>query len=79
MLVSTERFGGCDSFVYDCQSTDVDALLELYSENDSAEHPPPEWGVEVIQYTECCVKKQCRGGPSYCGSPPIKGAEQVLA
>jgi len=76
--VSTEKFGGCDAFEYDCSSTDVDALLTLYSTHDSAAHPPPEWGVAVIQYTECCVRKQCRGGPTYCGSPPING-EEILA
>lgn len=59
--------------MYDCESTDVDALLALYAVNDSDEHPPPEWGVAVIQYTECCVKKQCRGGPTDCGEPPNKG------
>jgi len=68
-LVSTQKFGGCNAIKYDCVSTDVPALVQLYDAHSTPQSPPPEWGIPSIQYAECCVKHQCLSGPA-CGVPP---------
>jgi hypothetical protein len=69
-LVSTKKFGGCDAVIYDCLSTNVTALVNLYATHQTASNPPPEWGIPTMVYAECCVKKQCLNGPA-CGTPPL--------
>lgn len=55
--------------IYDCISTNVAALVQLYETHQTAASPPPEWGIPSIKYTECCVKYQCQNGPA-CGEAP---------
>jgi len=70
-LVSAGRFGGCDGVIYDCVSTNVQALVNLYATHQTPQNPPPEWGIPTMKYAECCVMKQCMNGPTNCGTPPL--------
>lgn len=69
-LISAKKWGGCAGVVYDCVSTNVDALVQLYHDHQTPANPPPEWGIPTMVYAECCVRKQCLNGPTDCGTPP---------
>merc|ERR1719476_909850 len=59
MLVSAEKFGGCDSFKYICDAMNVPALIATYTAHSTKATPPPEGSPEFVKYTMCCLQKWC--------------------
>merc|ERR1712217_740777 len=79
MLVSTKTYGGCPNFKYDCQGTDVAVLLDLYKSHDTlGKNHAPEGSLETVEYVQCCIRHQCRGGSlSQCGDAPWRPLKSV--
>jgi hypothetical protein len=79
MLVSSSKLGGCNKVVYDCKSTDANALLTYYEKYLGLQ----SYGIgvhgdeaaryhSVMGYNQCCLRKQCKieGAVDDCGAPP---------
>jgi len=73
MTCSNTAYHGCKFCYYDCEQTNVDAILANY------DTPPPEGTPSIESYIKCCITKQCKEGKSAavgaaeCGTPPYAG------
>jgi hypothetical protein len=69
MLLNAKKLGGCARFKYECTGTNVEALLKLYDDHDTmGPNHPPEGSLKTVEYVACCIRNQCKAGPT-CGAP----------
>merc|ERR1719352_1668917 len=69
LLANSVAHGGCKGIKYDCNSTNVVAVLGLYKTHEPPGPPPPEGPAECPTYAYQCLRYQCQGGQKPTAQP----------